>query len=148
MSILPCSLLWLLSIIVSLYSTIHDDVMSFFSPGLLLKTALASLLLIFLVHGAAAQSGADTCHVYGLDLAKSSRALKTVEKAESEEAIAKALSAAQTIFPELQPTTGEDELTTHHYPFPRPQLVLPASPYYTHHPLPSPTDNAAPSPTP
>jgi len=105
--------------------------MCLFSPGLLLKTVLASLFLVFLVDGAAAQTGADTCHVYVLDLAKSSRALKTVEKAENEAAVAKALSAAQTIFPEFQPTIGEEELTTRHYSFPGSKLVITASVYYT-----------------
>jgi hypothetical protein len=87
--------------------------------------------MIFLACGVAAQTGADTCHVYVLDLAKSSRALKAPEKAESEEAVARALSAAQTIFPEFQPKIGEEELTTMHYPFPGNKLVITASVYYT-----------------
>ena len=95
------------------------------------KALCAPLLLIFLAYGAAAQTGTDKCHVYVVDLAKSTRALKAVEKAESEEAIAKALSAAQTIFPEFQPTIGEEELTTKHYPFPGSKLVITASVYYT-----------------
>ena len=95
-------------------------------------TALrAPLLLIFLAYGVAAQTGADACHVYVLDLAKSSRALKTAEKAESEAAVAKALAAAQTIFPEFRPTIGEEELTTKHYSFPGSKLVITASVYYT-----------------
>lgn len=105
--------------------------MLLFSPGLLLKAALASLLLVFLASGVAAQTQADTCHVYVVDLAKSTRALKAVEKAESEEALAKALSAAQTILPEFQPTIGEEELTTKHYTFPGSKLVITASVYYT-----------------
>ena len=105
--------------------------MFLFSPRLLLKTLHASLLLIFLATGVAAQTGVDKCHVYVLDLAKSTRALKTLEKAESEEALARALSAAQTIFPEFQPTIGEEELTTKHYPFPGSKLVITASVYYT-----------------
>jgi len=105
--------------------------MFLFSPRLLLKAALPSLLLVFLAGGVAAQTGADKCHVYVVDLAKSTRALKTLEKAESEEALAKALSAAQTIFPEFQPTIGEEELTTKHYSFPGSKLVITASVYYT-----------------
>jgi len=105
--------------------------MSFFSPRLLLKAVPALLLLAFLASGAVAQTGVDKCHVYVLDLAKSARAVKTLEKAESEEALAKALSAAQTIFPEFQPTIGEEELTTKHYPFPGSKLVITASVYYT-----------------
>jgi transposase-like protein len=105
--------------------------MFLFSLRLLLKTVLASLLLVFLASGVAAQTGVDKCHVYVLDLAKSTRALKTLEKAESEEAVAKALSAAQTIFPEFQPTIGEAELTTKHYSFPGSKLVITASVFYT-----------------
>ena len=105
--------------------------MFLFSPRLLLKTVHASLLLVFLAYGVAAQTGADSCHVYVVDLAKSTRALKTVEKAESEEAVTKALSVAQTIFPEFRPTIGEEELTTKHYSFPGSKLVITASVYYT-----------------
>lgn len=96
-----------------------------------LKALRAPLLVVFLSYGVAAQTGADTCHVYVVDLAKSTRALKTLERAESEEALAKALAAAQTIFPEFQPTIAEEGLTTKHYPFPGSKLVITASVYYT-----------------
>jgi hypothetical protein len=119
--------------------------MSLFSPGLLLKTFLASLLLIFLAAGVAAQTRADTCHVYVVDLAKSTRALKTAEKAESEEAVAKAISAAQTIFPEFHPTIGEEELTTKHYSFPGSKLIITASVYYTDESMASHGEEAAAS---
>ena len=105
--------------------------MFLFSPSLLLKTVHVPLLLIFIAYGVAAQTGADACHVYVLDLAKSSRALKTAEKAESEEAVAKALAAAQTIFPEFRPTIGEEGLTTKHYSFPGSKLAITASVYCT-----------------
>lgn len=95
------------------------------------KAVRAPILVTFLACGVAAQTRADTCHVYVLDLAKSSRALKAAEKAESEEAVARALSAAQTTFPEFQPKIGEEELTTRHYPFPGNELVITASVYYT-----------------
>jgi len=95
------------------------------------KALRAPLLMIFLACGVAAQTAVDTCHVYVVDLAKSNRALKTVETAESEEAVAKALAAAQTMFPEFQPKIGEEELTTKHYPFPGSKLVITASVYYT-----------------
>jgi len=95
------------------------------------KALRVPLLMIFLACGAAAQTGSDACHVYVLDLAKSSRALKTLEKAESEEAVAKALAAAQTVFPKFQPKIGEEELTTKHYAFPGSKLVITASVYYT-----------------
>jgi hypothetical protein len=119
--------------------------MILFSPGLFLKTVLAPLLLIFLAFGVAAQTGADACHVYVLDLAKSSRALKTAEKAESEEAVAKALAAAQTIFPEFRPTIGEEELTTKHYSFPGTKLVITATVYYTDESMASHGDGASAS---
>ena len=119
--------------------------MSFFSPGLVLKTVPASLLLIFLAYGVAAQTRADTCHVYVLDLAKSSRALKAVEKAASEEAVARAISAAQTIFPDFQPTIGEEELTTRHYSFPGSKLIITASVYYTDESMASHGDGASAS---
>jgi len=96
-----------------------------------LKAVRAPLLVILLACGVAAQTRADTCHVYLLDLAKSSRALKAAEKAESEDAVARALSAAQTTFPEFQPKIGEEELTTRHYSFPGNKLVITASVYYT-----------------
>jgi transposase-like protein len=119
--------------------------MSLFSPRLLLKTVLAFLLLVFLAYGVAAQTGADACHVYVVDLAKSTRALKTLEKAESEEAVAKALSAAQTIFPEFRPAIGEEELTTKHYSFPGSKLVITASVYYTDESMASHGEGAASS---
>ena len=109
-------------------------------------TALrAPLLLIFFAYGVAAQTGADACHVYVLDLAKSNRALKTAEKAESEEAVAKALASAQTIFPEFRPTIGEEELTTKHYSFPGSKLVITASVYYTDESMASHGEEAASS---
>ena len=110
-----------------------------------LKALRAPLLVIFLAYGVAAQTGADACHVYVLDLAKSARALKTVEKAESEEAVAKALSAAQTIFPEFRPTIDEEELTTKHYSFPGSKLVITASVYYTDESMASHGDGASTS---
>jgi len=44
---------------------------------------------------------------------------------------ARALSVAQTLFPEFQPMIGEEELTTKSYPFPHSNLVITASVYYT-----------------
>ncbi|HEV7747536.1 MAG TPA: hypothetical protein VGO56_21235 [Pyrinomonadaceae bacterium] len=82
-----------------------------------LKILLASGFLVFLAEGIAAQPG-DACHVYVLDIAKSSRAFEAAERAESEAAAAKALSAAQIVFPVFRPKIGEEELTTKHYSFP------------------------------
>jgi hypothetical protein len=110
-----------------------------------LKAVRAPLLIIFLACGVAAQTEADKCHVYVLDLASSSRALKAAEKAESEEAVARALSAAQTIFPDFQPKIGEEELTTRHYSFPGNKLVITASVYYTDESMASHGEGAAAS---
>ena len=96
-----------------------------------MKTLLASLLLVFLANGVAAQTGKDACRVYVVDIAKASRALKTAERADNEGAVAKALSVGQTIFPEFLPVIGEEELTTKHYSFPGSKLVITASVFYT-----------------
>lgn len=101
------------------------------SSKLLLKALLGSLLLVVLAAGLAAQTGKDACHVYVVDIAKSSRALKTAERADNEGTVTKALAAAQTIFPEFQPPIGEEELTTKHYSFPGSKLVITASVFYT-----------------
>lgn len=99
-------------------------------PGIVLKTLLASLLLAFFAKGVVAQTG-DACHVYVLDIARSSRAFEAAARAEDETAAAKALSAAQTVFPEFRPTIGEEELTTRHYSFPGARLIITASVFYT-----------------
>ena len=96
-----------------------------------MKTLLASLLLVFLADGLTAQTAGDACHVYVVDIAKASRALKTAERADNEAAVAKALAAAQTIFPEFLPTIGEEELKTKHYSFPGSKLIITASVFYT-----------------
>ncbi|MGH9871199.1 MAG: hypothetical protein ACRD9S_01895 [Pyrinomonadaceae bacterium] len=95
------------------------------------RALLVSSFLILIANGDAAQTGTDVCHVYVVDIAKSSRALKAVERTESEAAAAKALSAAQVIFPEFRPKIGEEELTTKHYSFPGSKLIITASVFYT-----------------
>lgn len=101
------------------------------SPGLLLKTLFASLLLVFLAAGAAGQSGRDACHVYVVDVAKTKLAFERISRTDDEEAIAKVVSEGTTTFPEFLPTIGEEELTTKHYPFPGIKLVITASVFYT-----------------
>ena len=110
-----------------------------------LKALRAPLLVVVLAYGVAAQSGVDKCHVYVVDLAKSARALRAAEQAESEAAVAKAVAAAQTIFPEFRPTIGEEELTTKHYSFPGSKLVITASVYYTDESMASHGDGATTS---
>ena len=97
---------------------------------IVLKILLASVLMASFANGVLAQRE-DVCHVYVLDIAKSRRALEVAERAEDEMAAAKALSAAQTIFPEFRPKIGEEELTTKHYSFPGARLIITASVYYT-----------------
>jgi hypothetical protein len=96
-----------------------------------LRAFLACSFLTLLANGVAAQTGADKCHVYVVDVAKVAGVLRAAERAEGDRAIAKALSAGQTIFPEFLPTIGEEELTTMHYPFPGNKLVITGSVFYT-----------------
>ena len=105
--------------------------MVLFSSRLLLKALLASLLLILPANGAAAQTRADTCHVYVVDVAETKRAFERISSSDDEKALAKTMSAGQTIFPEFRPTIGEEELTTKHYSFPGSKLVITASVFYT-----------------
>ena len=101
------------------------------SHRFLQRTLLVSLSLVFLADGVTAQTGKDACHVYVLDVAKANRAFKSVETDVEEGAFAKALAAAETIFPEFMPKIGEEELTTKHYSFPGGKLVITASVFYT-----------------
>jgi hypothetical protein len=90
-----------------------------------------SLMLLLLPAGAAAQTAGDACHVYVVDVAKARRALENFRETGNREADARALSAAQTLFPEFRTAVGEEELTTKHYPFPGGGMVITASVYYT-----------------
>jgi hypothetical protein len=105
--------------------------MVLFSSRLLLKALLASLLLILPANGAAAQTRADTCHVYVVDVVETKRAFERISSSDDETALAKRMSAGQTIFREFRPTIGEEELTTKHYSFPGSKLVITASVFYT-----------------
>lgn len=84
----------------------------------LFAALLVSLSIFEVSNGSYRQQGKDTCHVYVVDVAKSKRVINT-------------LSAGQTIFPDFQPTIGEEELTTKHYRFPGTKRVITASVYYT-----------------
>jgi hypothetical protein len=114
-------------------------------PQMLMKALLAGLFLIVLANGIAAQAGADVCHVYVVDVAKSKRALRAAEGTTSDEALRKILSAGQTIFPQFLPAIGEEELTTKHYPFPGSKLVITASVFYTDESMASHGDDAGAS---
>lgn len=80
---------------------------------------------------AAAQTRSDVCHVYVVDVAKTSEAAESVRESGDDKAFAKALAIGQTVFPEFRPLIGEEELTTKTYRFPRSNLIITASVYYT-----------------
>lgn len=73
---------------------------------------LVSLLVLFLVPNASAQTRKDTCHVYVVEVATNGM-------------------ASQKTFPEFYPVMGEEELTTKTYPLPGSPQVITASVYYT-----------------
>jgi len=79
----------------------------------------------------AQEQGADACHVYVVDIAKSNRLYRTLAPTGGDAADEKILSGAQTIFPEFRPVIGEEELTTKHYSFPGRKFVITASVFYT-----------------
>jgi hypothetical protein len=86
-----------------------------------------AILFLFIVFSGSmtvfSQAQVDTCHVYLVDVDKA--------RAEYEAGNVKALTAAQTVFPEFFPKIGEEELTTKTYPFAGSKLVITASVYYT-----------------
>jgi hypothetical protein len=96
-----------------------------------LAAILTSLSGFPSLDGFAQQQRKDVCHVYVVDVARAKRAFDTVSQTDNEDAIKKALSAGQTLFPEFRPTIGEEELTTKHYSFPGSKLIITASIYYT-----------------
>lgn len=79
----------------------------------------------------AAQTRSDVCHVYVVDVANTTKAVESVVESGDDEAYAKALASGQTVFPEFRPLVGEEELTTKTYRFPRSNLIITASVYYT-----------------
>jgi len=93
------------------------------------KLVLAVLLLLPAV--AVAQTRRDTCHVYVVDVAKARQTAASFRESGDPKADAKALSAGQTVFPEFYPTIGEEQLTTKTYRFPKSNLTIAASVFYT-----------------
>lgn len=95
-------------------------------------------LMITLSSGAAlAQSKADACHVYVVDLKAAEKAYASLSPNASPEAQAKALSSVMKILGEFQTVVGEEELTTKSYPFPESKLVITASVFYTDESMPA-----------
>lgn len=83
----------------------------------------ASLIVLFAVAMAPAQTRKDVCHVYvvNVDVARKAAA----------EGDVKAMAAAQTSFPEFNPVMGEEELTTKTFRLPGSNHIITASVYYT-----------------
>ena len=83
-------------------------------------------IIICLGVTATAQAQGDVCHVYVVDSALAERFREASEKEQ-----ARLAKAAETDFPEFRPVTGEEELTTKTYRFPRSKLIITASVFYT-----------------
>lgn len=92
---------------------------------------LAALLASAAAPVAAAQNGADLCHVYVVDVGKARKAREGYRDTGDPERDARALAAAQVVFPEFRAAVGEEVLTTKTYPFPGGRLFITASVYYT-----------------
>ena len=87
--------------------------------------------LLFLPVEALAQARRDVCHVYVVDVASARKAANALRENTDDKAIAKALSVGQTVFPDFYPTIAEEELTTKTYRFPKTNLTISASVFYT-----------------
>jgi hypothetical protein len=101
----------------------------------LLQSAVNGLTLVawlVLCSGVAvAQAQGDVCHVYVVDREKALKANEKYRDTGDPEKDARAMLAAQTVFPEFRTTVGEEELTVKSYPFPGSKLFITASVFYT-----------------
>lgn len=95
------------------------------------RIIFVQLTLLLAASLAEAQTRSDVCHVYVVDVAKATRAVRSFRESGDAGADAKALAAGQTIFAEFRPVIGEEELTTKTYRFPESNLMITASVYYT-----------------
>lgn len=73
----------------------------------------------------------DVCHVYLLDVAVAKKAIEGFKPSGNQEQDAKALQAGVTVFPEFETKISEEVFTTKHFRFPKSNLVITASVYYT-----------------
>jgi hypothetical protein len=99
----------------------------------LLQSAFKGLTLfawLVLCSGVAAAQG-DVCHVYVVDREKALKATDEYRDTGNPKKDARAMLAAQTVFPEFRTTVGEEELTVKSYPFPGSKLFITASVFYT-----------------
>jgi hypothetical protein len=92
-------------------------------------TLMAWIVLFAVV--AIAQAEGDVCHVYLVDREKGLKAFDEYRNTGNPKKDARAMLAAQTLFPEFKTTVGEEELTTKSYPFPGSKLFITASVFYT-----------------
>ena len=88
-----------------------------------MRSVLLILLMALLGTPVLAQEQSDVCHVYLVDVAKAQAAFDSGDE--------KRMAAAQVVFPEFKPTTGEEELTTKTYRFPNSKVIITASVFYT-----------------
>lgn len=91
----------------------------------------AWLIGFLLLNVASGQTRRDVCHVYVVDVAQAQKAAAAFRESGNPQADAKALSAGQTVFPEFFPKIGEEELTTKTFRFPKSNLIITASVFYT-----------------
>lgn len=76
----------------------------------------------------------DVCHVYVVDTAKALKLEDSFFESDDPETDKKYLklkNEAEKSFPEFKPKIGEEELTTQHYLFPKSNLIITASVFYT-----------------
>lgn len=80
---------------------------------------------------ARAQGVGDLCHVYVVDVLQAQKAQEEYRDTGDPERDAKALAAAQVVFPDFRTVHGEEELTTKSYRFPGSRLYITAGVFYT-----------------
>lgn len=89
----------------------------------IMRNVLLIVLTALLGTPVLAQDQKDMCHVYVVDVAQAQAAYESDDK--------KRMAAAQIVFPEFEPTSGEEKLTTKTYRFPNSKSVITASVFYT-----------------
>lgn len=97
----------------------------------MLKVKLSILILLVASQSAAAQSLADACHVYLIDVEEAQKAFDAYDRATNDEQREKVLSGGVKILGEFSTKVAEEEMTTKTYQFPGSSHVITASVYYT-----------------
>lgn len=101
------------------------------------KLSLIAVMITVFSSAALAQSNADSCHVYFVDVSAAEKAYKSLPSNATQEAEAKALASVMKILGEFTTVIGEEESTTKSYPFPGSKLVITASVFYTDESMPA-----------